>query len=464
MSSVPSYLLLSRHSIYYFRIVIPDVIRPLFPQREIRRSLLTRCRREALLRSRELLLQVQSLFTDAFRGLRPSIEHLKGSWELQGKRLACWSSWLRQQQLVHHFEHGQEALPLPPAQGHVPAPALTQQKPVVSPSLSSLASSYLAQQEREGVAPKTLQDKRAVVSLLGKIVGDLPVAQITRKEALLFRETALKLPPRLGQIQDLSLNEIVSSASETISVTTFNHYVKNLTTIFSFAIQEGHCEKNPFEGLKVRQRRKTNEERSAFSASDLRLLFNRATYESTSTDKPYRYWLPLLGLYTGARLNELCQLYLDDIVNRDGIDCIHFRQGRADQKLKNVTSERLIPIHGKLVELGFKRFVERQRELGALRLFPEIGCHKMHGYGAVPSKWFARIRQQLGLREGGVRKDFHSFRHTLADHLKQKGVTESLVAGLLGHQAGGITFGRYGKDYRPETLLPVVQAVTLESF
>lgn len=59
MSTVPSYLLLSRHSVFYFRIVVPEVIRPLFPQREIRRSLQTRCRREALIRGRELLLQVR---------------------------------------------------------------------------------------------------------------------------------------------------------------------------------------------------------------------------------------------------------------------------------------------------------------------------------------------------------------------------------------------------------------------
>ena len=50
MSTVPSYLLLSRHSVFYFRIVVPEVIRPLFPRREIRRSLQTRCRREALIR------------------------------------------------------------------------------------------------------------------------------------------------------------------------------------------------------------------------------------------------------------------------------------------------------------------------------------------------------------------------------------------------------------------------------
>ena len=53
MSSVPSYLWLSRHSIFYFRIVVPGVLRPLFPCSEIRRSLQTRCKREALIRGRE---------------------------------------------------------------------------------------------------------------------------------------------------------------------------------------------------------------------------------------------------------------------------------------------------------------------------------------------------------------------------------------------------------------------------
>ena len=39
VSTIPSYLLLSRYSVCYFRFVVPDVIRPLFPQTEIRRSL-----------------------------------------------------------------------------------------------------------------------------------------------------------------------------------------------------------------------------------------------------------------------------------------------------------------------------------------------------------------------------------------------------------------------------------------
>ncbi|WP_256581580.1 site-specific integrase [Pseudomonas sp. GW460-12-10-14-TSB1] len=141
-----------------------------------------------------------------------------------------------------------------------------------------------------------------------------------------------------------------------------------------------------------------------------------------------------MGLYTGARLNELCQLYADDVVTIDGIACIHIRATRPDQKLKTASSERLVPLHSKLLELGFLAYVEKARQAGNERVFPELTCHKKHGYSVVPSKWFTRVREQLGFRDDAAKKDFHSFRHTLADHLKQKGVAESLVGGLLGHR------------------------------
>ncbi|WP_432472654.1 DUF6538 domain-containing protein [Amphritea sp. HPY] len=76
MSKAPSYLLLSRHSVWYFRIVVPDAIRTLFAKRELRRSLQTKCKREALIRSRELLGQVQALFAEAFQGKRSCLDRL----------------------------------------------------------------------------------------------------------------------------------------------------------------------------------------------------------------------------------------------------------------------------------------------------------------------------------------------------------------------------------------------------
>ncbi|WP_457363574.1 tyrosine-type recombinase/integrase [Pseudomonas sp. TE3610] len=323
---------------------------------------------------------------------------------------------------------------------------------------------HIAAQQREGVSKKALDDKRAVALLLTRVVGDKAINAVTRKDAHQFRETSLKLPPRLYQLPEMPLEEIIAKAKTTISVTTFNNYVKNLTTFFSYAVREGYCARNPFDGMRVKQRRKVSEERSIFTSGDLARLFTSDSYALKNSPRPHQYWLPLMGLYTGARLNELCQLYLDDIVVVNGIDCIHIRATREDQKLKTISSERLVPIHSQLTALGFNEYVSQQRALGGARLFPELSLHKKHGYSAVASKWFARLRERLGFKGEGVQKDFHSFRHTFADHLKQKGVAESLVGGILGHQAEGITFSRYGKDFRPEVLAPVVEMVSLLFF
>lgn len=204
-----------------------------------------------------------------------------------------------------------------------------------------------------------------------------------------------------------------------------------MTTIFTYAIQEGYCDKNPMSGLKVQQKVKASAQRCRFTEDDLGRLFSALRMEKQLDVKPHRRWLPLLGLYTGARLNELCQLYLDDIVRIDGIDCIHIQTSRSDQKLKNLTSERVVPLHSQLKALGFMEYVAHQRTLGAQRLFPELSLHKRHGYAHTPSRWFAGVRDRLGLKGGEQKKDFHSFRHTVADHLKQLGVAEPLIGGVL---------------------------------
>lgn len=457
---------------------MPGVLRPLFPCSEIRRSLQTRCRREALIRGREMLLQVQSLYTEAFQGARPSLDSLRGTWETTGKRVASWASWLRQQQLVAVAEkastrkearseertHARKTRDASSSVRQRKVAGLIGDAPSGAPRFSKVVEECLEQQEYEAISAKTIADKRSVAGLFMRIVGDLPVDIISRQDARQFREVALKLPPRLYQLPEgLSLEQIIETATTTITLTTFNNYVKNLTTFFSYAIREGYCERNPFDGLRVRQRGKVSEERSVFTEDDLRRLFSKQVYASSSSAQPYKFWLPLLGLYTGARLNELCQLYLDDVVRINGIDCLHIRAIKPDQKLKTVTSERLVPIHSKLKELGFLDFVQSQRNAGYQRLFAELTLHRAHGYGAAPSKWFARIRDQLGFRDRAERKDFHSFRHTLADHLKQKGIAESLVGGILGHQSGGITFSRYGKDFRPGVLAPVIEAVEFDA-
>ncbi|MDF2182840.1 site-specific integrase [Neptuniibacter sp. CAU 1671] len=315
----------------------------------------------------------------------------------------------------------------------------------------------------EKVSAKTIADKQSVCELMLRILGDKPIDQYSREDARKFKEVALQLPPRMGQLPKRSIDSMINGAEDTISPTTFNNYVKNLTTVFTHAVREEYCQKNPLEGLKINLRGKVSEQRARYTNEELKKLFEGIKSAKQDDRKPYREWLPLLGLYTGARLNELCQLYLDDVAVINGIHCLHIRALKSDQKLKNTSSERIIPIHTKLFEAGFLEFVEKQRSLGAERLFPELSLHKRNGYGHIPSRWFAGVRDKLGLKGGDEKKDFHSFRHTVADHLKQLGVTESLVGALLGHSTGGVTFGRYGKDYEPEKLVEVVERLRFDS-
>jgi hypothetical protein len=51
------------------------------------------------------------------------------------------------------------------------------------------------------------------------------------------------------------------------------------------------------------------------------------------------------------QLEEICQLWLDDIVNIDGISCFQIWKG-PERQLKNDTSGRMIPIPDALIRLG----------------------------------------------------------------------------------------------------------------
>ena len=434
MPRTTAYLETSRHSVYYFRIRVPLAARAAIACTHIRRSLNTKSRREAVVRSAEMLAQLEPLFDAAIRG------DVVDTRKLLSRPLEA-------------------SLPLPVLEDD--SASKLPQMPCLK--LSEVWARYRLEQHHEGVREKTICDKDAQVALLIRIVGDIPIRNFGREEARLFKEIAQQLPPSCKSLAGKSIKQLIQNTKTTISTTTFNNYVKNLTTVFKFAIREGYSHNNPLEGLKVKQRVKVSSFRHRFRDADLESVFDLAHYPVKDQKYPYRYWLPYLGLFTGARLNELCQLYLDDFVTIKGLQCIHIREGREEQRLKSFSSERLVPIHSELRKIGLLDYVADLRARGEVRLFPELKWSEYHGYAAAPSKWFSRYLRKLGLKSGEGCKDFHSFRHTVADQLKQQGVSESLAGALLGHTSGGITFGRYGKDFQPEILVKIVELIELNS-
>jgi len=76
--------------------------------------------------------------------------------------------------------------------------------------------------------------------------------------------------------------------------------------------------------------------------------------------KPCRELIALLGLYTGARANEICQLYAGDMQQVDKVWCLNIRNNRPDQQLKTANSACLIPIYSSLIAGGFIDFVQER--------------------------------------------------------------------------------------------------------
>lgn len=143
------------------------------------------------------------------------------------------------------------------------------------------------------------------------------------------------------------------------------------------------------------------------------------------------YWIPLLGLLTGARLSELAQLKIDDVCLQKSV--INIRDQDPKQRLKTRASLRLTPIHNELLRLGFDDYVVRQRERCEVWLWSDLPKRNAKA-GGFFSAWFSQHRKRLGLAPV---LDFHSFRHTVRTQLATKNMSEPLIDRLLGHMPAG---------------------------
>ena len=301
--------------------------------------------------------------------------------------------------------------------------------PVTGAKLSEIFGQYLQEKRLQGLREGTFSAKRLALKSLIQVLGDKPLAEYGRVAAKRYRDVLL------------------ARRSGAVSVATVNNRLKNINAFCHWAMAEGHSSYCPFEKLTVRDERKPSEIGKAYTREHLAFLFSPSRYKFPTSS--YKYWLPMLALHTGARLKELAQLYVDDIEIINGIACIHIRALHDDQHLKNKASKRIVPIHSSLVE-PLLEHVTGVKQQGAKRLFPDISYHKVNGYAGSPSRWWGRYNSLEGYT-------FHSFRHTVANELKQLGVEEKYIAALLGHSYGSITHNRYGKDYKPELLKAIVE-------
>jgi integrase len=156
------------------------------------------------------------------------------------------------------------------------------------------------------------------------------------------------------------------------------------------------------------------------------------------------FWLPLLGLFHGNRLEEFAQLHRSDLGQTDGVWFLRITDDDGRQ-LKNVQSRRSVPLHPELIRIGFVDYVAKAALQPRQQIFPDLtagGTDRKLGY--TFSKKFAYYRKAIGLQRPGL--DYHSFRHGVTTKLYQADVNEGWIDLLTGHESGGESRRRYLKD------------------
>lgn len=399
------------------------------------------------------------------------------------------------------FRYSLPKAPTPAPAGVSVPPALTGTVASVAPSLpceccrpdranqlvSSLVEQFLTKKQtnwKSDQQKKMATQCRAFVELM----NDPPLGALDRELIWDYDAKLRKMPADRYQAARRhgtnDANRLLALAEEhgemRLSFASVERYMDALSSMLAWAVDNMILTRNPAKRAVEKRKKITREQddRLRFEKTDLDKIFSAHWFSAGVVERnkhgrfhhfrPHFYWLPLLGIYTGARLNELSQLYIADLketetgvfyldFNLDGPDKLDADE--PDKSLKTVNSQRIVALHPHLIELGFPTYVKALSSAGYSRLFPELKRDEVKGYGKPAGSWFNErfLGKQLAIPRDGKRT-FHSFRHTFITALSELGVPPDIQAQLAGHSRGEtIAAVRYRKDTDAERLLDYVK-------
>lgn len=292
---------------------------------------------------------------------------------------------------------------------------------------------------------------RVIEEICGKTT---PLADITHEFCVDLRTRLLEVPANYHKrpaTRGKTLVEAIVIAAlkslPTISPATVNSHLNKFGAIVRYGRDQGWIVGNPMAGIEVKDPVAPEEKRDPFKVAQLNSIFACEPWVSGpdgAIARPSRYWAPLISLFSGARLTEICGQRVDEMIDEGGVRAFDFRHRPGVRDMKNDKS-RVVPVHPELIRLGLWSFVEGARQSGRELLFPDVTRDQLGKWGDGTSKWFARLVRNLGL--SGRALSFHSFRHTFEDALKEVDLHDTPVGNAItGRWSPGVS-KNYGSKY-----------------
>lgn len=331
-------------------------------------------------------------------------------------------------------------------------------------------------------------------ALFAELMDDPRLGDIDYPLILKYAGELARLPKDIYQsrrnkgLQSASARDLIAIAEDDNlprkEEKTVKNHIGRLSEILRWAAAEANMlESNPASaykrGWKTSQQR-AQDERDLFTTDELQLIFSQEWFVNGSGKfyksgytlwRAHYYWIPILALTTGARLNELSQLYIDDVCKTEDGTCwyLDFNLNHSDKhdidaqdkSLKTVNAIRVVPLCDKVIDLGLPEYITTLRQAGYKRLFPELKHDKLKGYGKPVGSWFNErfLGLQLKIERNGM-KTFHSFRHTFLTAADRAGLEERVLAQIAGHIRGKTQSRmRYVKDRDALELKPHIEKI-----
>ena len=357
---------------------------------------------------------------------------------------------------------------------------------------------------------KSKDDNKLYVERFVAMHGDLRVDQIKRRHVREFRDMLLKFPRAMPDaIAKRPLKDILTWAERQEEeeqrkpedqrkqiflsrVTVNGKGIGSISALMTLANTEYDLSGDPCADLQLPVDERDVLQRRPFSVVHLGKMrtspvFRNPPRVTKGGCGAAAYWMPLIALYTGARLEEIGQLPMTDILKEGEIEYFWFRttedededddRGKArrrrrrgapkkedDKSLKTAAGRRRVPFHRVLLELGFLDYIAARRAAGDMMLFPLLKIYRGR-WTKNFSRYWARYQDKY-MTEDPARV-FHSFRHGFIDALRQAGIRKEYIKAIVGHareleetreEANDVTED-YGNAYNVKLLNDLVQKV-----
>lgn len=315
---------------------------------------------------------------------------------------------------------------------------------------------HLEEEASSELKPQTINEKRAVFEDFLTCFGDdIPINGITRDEVT-HRWRSEEYNRKNRKDLEKQAKRKAEGNGEKVEVKKLSpgRIEKRrgyLVKFFTWAIDGGtykHANPMSQKMFTKKQIESATESYREFANEDIRVLFTVGYLDEMNS--PDWYWVPLISLYSGARLGEVCNLQIITFEIIDDIKVFLVGDG------KNDASRRTVPIHSKLLQLGLWEYAQGLKARGCVHLLPhEPDAYRSKSVGRKWGHWVAKC----GIHDSG--KTFHSFRSTAITDMHNADEAQAGHAAIqrsVGHATPG-TSGSHGKYIRGIKLKKLQSAI-----